>query len=457
MGPRRTNLVMTNNDLRLSRFAHIFPINNCLAVYHSLNQSIFYTDDEVLKNLLKSSKINLNHLNQKRGSWVTKLIDNEILVDDKYNEENLLKRFRELNTPEISIIYLLTADDCNFRCRYCFVEGNIPVNYSFSNMDITIAKQAIDLFGRCVSHNKEQKVIIYGGEPLLNNKTVEFAISYLRTKEIEGTFNNLEITVVTNGSLISEKMADFFYDNNIICPVSIDGPRHIHNEMRIYPNGTGTFDDVLNGYFILRKRGCKPTINCTIHNHNVNQLDKIVEYFATELEASVISLNPPNQIGKPLDISYELVAENLIKAFEVVREYGLYEDRMMKFIKPIVEGGVRTSDCGACGQQIVVAPNGDVGPCQAFLGPRTFFCGNVKDKNFDPLKNPTFKEWSQRTPFNMPECVDCLALSICGGGCPYNAYALHGNIFTRDLRLCACAKRTVQWIIPYLVQKTEFQ
>ena len=63
----------------------------------------------------------------------------------------------------------------------------------------------------------------------------------------------------------------------------------------------------------------------------------------------------------------------------------------------------------------------------------------VKDKNFI--------EWSQLTPVNHEECMECPALGICGGGCPINAMHLKpGNtIHSIDERFCVHSKKTLEF------------
>ena len=71
------------------------------------------------------------------------------------------------------------------------------------------------------------------------------------------------------------------------------------------------------------------------------------------------------------------------------------------------------------------------------------------DANFDATKHKDFIEWSQLTPINKDECQDCVALGICGGGCPINAMHLKkGNtIHDLDERFCTHSKLTLDFLI----------
>lgn len=139
------------------------------------------------------------------------------------------------------------------------------------------------------------------------------------------------------------------------------------------------------------------------------------------------------------------VASALIECFKIARERGIYEARMMRKVRAFVEGHIYDRDCCGCGKQIVVLPDGKIGVCHAYSGTEQFFV--EPDADFDPYKHQFWKEWSQRSPFNMSQCRDCEALTICGGGCPHNADINKGSIWELDEHFCVHAKETLNWLI----------
>lgn len=126
----------------------------------------------------------------------------------------------------------------------------------------------------------------------------------------------------------------------------------------------------------------------------------------------------------------------------------------MRKIKAFVKKYLHTVDCGGCGNQIVVAPDGRVGPCQAYMGSSKFFPGNVNDKQFNPFIDTTFREWSRRSPFNTPSCYFCEAIGLCGGGCAYNADLKTGSIWQIDSNFCVHSKQILHWLIWDLFAKS---
>ena len=80
--------------------------------------------------------------------------------------------------------------------------------------------------------------------------------------------------------------------------------------------------------------------------------------------------------------------------------------------------------------------------------------GNVADPTCDPIEMENFQEWSKRFPLNMPICLDCPFVTICGGGCPYNAYVSSGSIWNKDPQVCTYLEEMINWILRYHWKKS---
>ena len=435
--------------IKLSPFSHTFSNNNVVAVYDSLSHNVFYGDRELVSFLerIKAQK----KIDPKDLKHAKKLYDDGILVSEKFDPDEILNKVRKfVDKPHIDSLYVVTTDKCNYACKYCFIEGNMPSDHEFSMMTEDILKKGINLFVKSLSKDAEKtEVVFYGGEPLLNRKIIEIGNDLLDEKREIGIIKQLNKMIFTNGSLVTGEVADFFNKNNINVGFSLDGWKEINDKARVSISKKGTFDNTINGYKNLKLAGCNIGISCTVSFHNIDVLEKVMEYFATELEAKFVSLNPLFDTSR-MKLSkkfLEHMADKIIQAYDVSKKYGIYEDRVTKFIEPFVKGYIRVVDCAGCGRQLVLAPNGQIGPCHAFLGNKKFFCGSVYDKDFDPTKNATFQEWSTRSPFNMKECLNCSAISICGGGCPYNSLIRKQSIYEVDERICVLAKKVLEKII----------
>ncbi len=178
-------------------------------------------------------------------------------------------------------------------------------------------------------------------------------------------------------------------------------------------------------------------------------MDKIALYFSTDLEAKKVAFNIPLTVSKsdPGYVDPKLFAPNLIKAFKVLRENGAYEDRVMRSVIALTESQIRVRDCNGCGLQVVFHPNGNYGPCQAFLVNDEEVAGNVYDEGPRFVDNEVFKRWAKRSPYLIDTCLRCPVLASCGGGCAYTAKMANGDINTPDTRICDYSINITRWLI----------
>jgi uncharacterized protein len=451
-----------NQKFKLSPFVKIFEgKNDEIAIFHNYLSKKIYGKKELRKFLIEIKKSGNGD-----SKILKELIKNDFVIpdyisDSKY-KEYFLKEFRDKIydiIPDIRVMYIILTDRCNLSCKYCFIEkGALKDKSKYGDMNYETGKEGVDFFIDQIKNGGEKRIIFYGGEPLLNIDVLKKVIVYIRDCEKSEKFNGpVTIQIITNGVLINKEISAFLSENNVIVGVSIDGTKEINDQMRLSETNEGTFDRSINGYKLLKEAGVDVGISCTIGNHNVDHLDKIVEYFFKELDVSSIGFNLPNLVKgqEDLIIPIEKITENMIKAYAVCRKYGISEDRLgQRRVSTFVEDAFWTNDCSGCGDQIVILPNGSIGPCHAFLGSAKYFDANIHKKE-DLRKNSTWIEWKKRSPLFMEQCQDCSAISICGGGCPYMAHENHGSIWNLDERTCIFCNRILEWLIGELYKKSD--
>lgn len=150
----------------------------------------------------------------------------------------------DMLSNEVCNITLELTQKCNLRCKYCIYNPSHPNHREFGHRDMKFetAKKAIDFLDKHSSGNDKIYIGFYGGEPLLKFELLKQCIDYANTKN-----RNIVYSLTTNATLITESIADFLVENKIEITVSLDGPKSIHDENRIYVNGDGSFDDAEKG------------------------------------------------------------------------------------------------------------------------------------------------------------------------------------------------------------------
>lgn len=461
---------------RLSPFVFLFYKKNYCALYHSLNLRKIFGDERLVK-IYKMGKSNRLHTLQhfvdvlrerEQETFLDELdllIENEFLIPGHSDPLFPLKKMqndRQLNCSHIGLMYLLISNDCNLRCGYCSIESfaRKPHNFAYSYMSSKLARKGIDLFAEILDERiREPKIIYYGGEPFLNRDTWLDSLQYIREKEKEGLFNRrmVEVSIVSNGTLITDELAGEMKRLSVGCSISIDGFRHHHDRMRKYRNGKGSWDDALRGYYILKKHmgGCG--ISCTLGPHNFMDAEEIAEFFATRLECRGMGFNIikglPN--GNELEIPPKVVTEQIIKVYQIFRKFGIYEDRIMRKINAFVNEEPWFHDCGGYGGQIALCADGYIGPCHIAADDHRLCWGHIDDCRLkeEILWGKMTYNWCSRSPIKMSACFDCIGLGICGGGCADESYVKYGDIYSLDKNFCEHCKMLIEWMCDDLAEK----
>ena len=290
------------------------------------------------------------------------------------------------------------------------------------------------------------------GEPLVNFKVLEYiAVKVNELRNIEKCMRNVEMSIVTNGLLLDEFRIRRLHELGVSIGISIDGFTEEANRMRVDISGKPVFSRILDKLNLCKSLGVDVSLSVTLSEEtikNTKDILNLVDTYGIKAFGFNIMMSSDNLV---LPQNYnEAAAQFIIDEFIELRKRGIYEDRMMRKLKSFSKAQVYFSDCAATtGGQVVIAPNGQVGICHGCLHNKQYFVAHIDDDDFVAVKDKNFIEWSQITPLNHEECMDCPALGICGGGCPVNAMHLKpsNTIHSIDERFCAHSKKTLEFFI----------
>lgn len=209
---------------------------------------------------------------------------------------------------KIEMITLQITQNCNLRCKYCTYSGNYNNQRTHTNktMSMEIIKKSID-FG--MEHSKETKqfnIGFYGGEPLLEIDKIMECINYIKSEYKD---KNVRYSMTTNGTLFSEKALKLLMDNDFNVLISFDGPKDIHDKNRVYANGKGSFDDIMNN--IKRIKECYPDFFKKIRFNTViapgNDFKCVNDFFEASdvIEDDAVQKANVNIYNAASDIAYD--------------------------------------------------------------------------------------------------------------------------------------------------------
>jgi len=446
--------------MQLSRWCYLFHQNGVSALVNSLTLGVVYVPTDELYVFLGKLRSSNDVSNVDATEFAQLLVSQGLLVENQTVDERAFTEIRERLKSGISLelLYLLVSDGCNLRCTYCFEEAP-PLTSPFRSTQMTkeTVVKALDLFATMATQHgnprKKKAIHLYGGEPLMNREAVYKAVSYANELKARGVLpDDCQIAIVTNGVLLNERDARFFVAHNVTVGLSIDGPALITDLYRIPKRHDVHVTECITAAFrLLKQCGASVGLSVTLTPLAIERFDEFLAFFTDGefREVDGVSLNllqfTPN-VTLPDDY-YRAAVECQIKAFKRFREIGLYEERVMRKVCAFVDQEPMYADCGAVGNQLVIAPDGRIGVCQDFVKPRTYFQRSVYDAEHHDLLEVLFADWRDRSPFFMPQCVGCPALGICGGGCPASAELKTGNRYNLDDRACYHSKQILEWLV----------
>lgn len=146
---------------------------------------------------------------------------------------------------KLAKITLQLTQNCNFRCKYCIYSEDHNVRqraHSTERMSWEVAKKAVDFLWTHSVDSKSVNVGFYGGEPLLEFPLIQRVVEYCEERFFG---KGLTFTITTNGTLLSDEMIHYFQAHDISLMISLDGPKEINDQNRVFADGRGTYDVVM--------------------------------------------------------------------------------------------------------------------------------------------------------------------------------------------------------------------
>lgn len=189
---------------------------------------------------------------------IKKLINRKLIVDNLQEEKKEIKKLQSKINYELDTLYLVLTRSCNFKCSYCPFSCSSKNSKGEDLMSIATAKKGIDLWQRLIGKyntSKQYTVILYGGEPFLNIKTLEWVLSYIEKLKQLGKLpkKNLQVMADTNGALLDEEIIKMLKKYNVAVTVALDGIAKFNDRYRLGDKKGGTFDDVFKNIILLKK------------------------------------------------------------------------------------------------------------------------------------------------------------------------------------------------------------
>ena len=382
-------------------------------------------------------------------------------------------------TPHFQVLAKPIGPLCNMDCTYCFYlekELLFLKDSAARKLNWVMPDEILENYIQQKLQSNaltEETFVWQGGEPTLLgldyfHKIVQIQQKYRNGKTIQ---NSLQ----TNGILIDEDWCQFFAEFNFLIGISIDGPRELHNRLRIDKGGKPTFDKVMQALNLLVKHRVEFNTLTTVHSFNASYPLEIY-HFLKDIGSQYMQFIPIVERIAESEAADELAANMPDNNNATVTEWSVKPEQYGKFLISIFDEWVRT-DVGkifvqtfdvsleawygrptslcifneTCGQAPVIEHNGDIYSCDHFVYPENKI-GNIQnDSLLKILQSPRQLKFGNEKRDSLPHfCRQCEFRFACHGECPKNRFLLTEDGEFGLNYLCAGYKMYFEHIDPHM-------
>jgi uncharacterized protein len=343
------------------------------------------------------------------------------------------------------VLVLCPTASCNLKCIYC---SGTAGEKSKQMMDWSLAKKSIDwFFDHCADSGPYTLQFHGAGEPLLNINIVKKSVIYAKDKAAKKG-QKLFTRVSTNG-IITKKTAEWVANNMDHVSLSLDGPPDIHNLHRPKVSGKDSYDNVLQTIVELEKTNVLKRINTVVTNHNIGKLEEILRHIRSVSKVKELRLLPVSNCGRCEQYAVKEVEGTRFET-EMEKIIPLAKSLDIKLLSLIEQVDYFTDFyCGACGFNMVVAPNGNISTCIEVLDEYDAGADDMLIGKYDSTNDEFNVNWDKvaylrtRTYKNIEGCKECTFRTNCSGSCLVRAARKHNSIMSFDDEQCNMVKEVL--------------
>ncbi len=316
------------------------------------------------------------------------------------------------------------ANDCNLRCVYCYANGG-SYRTTKDIMGAVTLDRILELFYS--EYDGIDMVQLFGGEPLMNLDMMDRACRKIR--EIDDAREiYTDIGLVTNGTLINDRFIELVKKYRLSVTVSFDGMPEINDRLRVFPNGTGASEVILEKMHFLQDAldgdfSIEATYSQYHKDAGLSVLD-VYDYIHEMFPKAGVHVAPAGGTDqcdfalKNTEVFPQSVSEVADRAAQDPGSPIWCHASALSELQKLKKKDEMPNDyfCGAGTATLAVSTKGDIYPCFMLLDLDELRMGNVFDE--DVLHSRQYVETLDRLmsfcyKYNHQECMDCFINTTC--------------------------------------------
>ena len=282
-------------------------------------------------------------------------------------------------------------------------------------------------------------LVFFGGEPMTRWRSLA-AMTEAAKAMASQTGVRVNPTVTTNGTLLNPKRAAWLAEQGFVVAISCDGIQDAHDANRVDAHGGGSYGETVQGLRAAIDAGVQVRCILVVDPANVAMLDRSIAHL-TSLGVADLVLNPnwsadwnSPALREAWSLAYGRVSALYVDSYRAGKPFWL--STIDAKIAAHLKGGYLPSDrCDLGRKNLVVAPGGNLYPCDRLVGDDTdprFVIGHVSTGP-DALRVRAITGKSDLLP---AECLPCAVAKRCRNRCVCANVAMTGEVDAPSELLC---------------------
>ena len=342
-------------------------------------------------------------------------------------------------------IVLNTTNQCNLACGYCYEYSDDKISQTAGKpkyMSNEVAETAVDLLIRESEDRPKIHVTFFGGETLLNFPMLRDTVAYAKRRGAE-TGKEVEFSLTTNATLLTEQIADFLAEHQIGVTVSIDGDRELNDKMRVFHDGRGSYDIILPKIKMLLARHRTNSIGARVTlSAGVGHVRRIFEHLTQEVGFRAVGFSPATSNPNRLYHIGVQKMDSILGGFEdlaweyrdaAVNGHAHGFTNANDTLKELHSGISKAYPCGAGLGLLGVGTAGDINLCHRFVDSPVGQMGHVNEGVDHAARQDFLNTHHLGARY---DCHTCWARPVCAGGCYHEAFVHYGDTSAANLHYC---------------------
>ncbi len=332
---------------------------------------------------------------------------------------------------KLEVLAVLLTNRCNLKCVYC---GRNENKDNFCSMFELTADEWIDIFKDAKTVGLK-KVNMTGGEIFCRKDVLEI---------IERTIDlGLDVSIETNGTIITEEQIKYLskLKDHLSMSISLDGIKKRTNDLT---RGNGSFNRTFKTINIIRKYGIPLRIITVLSKNNYDEIPELATTIHEKLGLGFRLLPNIIEYGKGIEanetesVSYDKI-DKLMNNFyyEFLRKHKEDKNLSIELNTAIIPVDIYQHSLCPWGKGMLgIGYSGKVALCHVGSDNDLFIFDDVKKTPISKiwLTNDKLKKFKKFDSNKLKGvCGNCLARSVCRGGCRlHSMMKYNGDLYAPD-------------------------